>query len=245
MKSQMSPDELDDLLAEEARLEPTAPARRERLWSRLEQSLPPIPPAPAPDAPAPAPAPIPATAAPLVGAKGLLGVALAVGVAGVGWLVTTAHTPTPSAAPSVAALSASAPSSALPAAPFASAALSAPTPLASIASAAATTRPSSAPTASTARLEASSEDPNDPDLLRERALLGSARRALGEGRLDAAAAALDRHAHDFPSGRLREERAALRVQLLQARGDAAGAEKARRELEAAYPESIFLERPAP
>lgn len=58
----------------------------------------------------------------------------------------------------------------------------------------------------------------DDGLTAERELLAIARTAVARGQGDAALSALDRHARQFPRGRLAEERESLRIQALIAAG---------------------------
>ena len=78
-------------------------------------------------------------------------------------------------------------------------------------------------------------------LASERLLLSRAQAALARGRAKAALEALAKHAEQFPSGALTEERLALEVRALQTDGRA---DDARRKAEAfmtAYPKSIFTD----
>jgi hypothetical protein len=72
----------------------------------------------------------------------------------------------------------------------------------------------------------------------ERALLEKARTALAGGDGDAALAAVNRHAKRFPSGLLAEERDALRVRAMAARGDDVQAQLD--DFQSRYPLSLFL-----
>ncbi|HEX4460371.1 MAG TPA: hypothetical protein VIA18_20480 [Polyangia bacterium] len=72
----------------------------------------------------------------------------------------------------------------------------------------------------------------------ERALLEKARTALAGGDGDAALAAVNRHAKLFPSGLLAEERDALRVRAMAARGDDVQAQLD--DFQSRYPLSLFL-----
>ena len=79
------------------------------------------------------------------------------------------------------------------------------------------------------------------DLSRELALLDRAKRALADGDVDAAAGALDLHAHEFPHGRLAQESIALRIRVLVRRGERARALTLYRTLAASEPTSPHLE----
>jgi hypothetical protein len=83
-------------------------------------------------------------------------------------------------------------------------------------------------------------DERDLDLAAERALIDTARTALGRAQGEAALDALRRHGDRFPAGRLVEEREALRVQALAqlGRGDDARAAAARFRKE--HPRSMLL-----
>lgn len=80
----------------------------------------------------------------------------------------------------------------------------------------------------------------DVDLAMERELVERARMALARGQGAEALAALDRHAREFPRGRMAEERETLAIQaLVQAgRTDEARARAAR--FRSAFPHSVFL-----
>jgi hypothetical protein len=79
----------------------------------------------------------------------------------------------------------------------------------------------------------------DTGLSRERALLEVARTALARGEIASALEAVERHARDFPQGRLAEEREVLAVQALAlaGRGDEASARA--RAFRAAFPDSLL------
>ncbi len=79
----------------------------------------------------------------------------------------------------------------------------------------------------------------DLDLGKERALLSTARTALAKRDGPGALAALDRHAGQFPNGRLAEERASLRVQALLLSGDRTRATREAEEFKQAYPKSLL------
>ncbi|MFO0564761.1 MAG: hypothetical protein U0263_03815 [Polyangiaceae bacterium] len=79
----------------------------------------------------------------------------------------------------------------------------------------------------------------DIDLGKERALLATARTALSKGDGAAALAALDRHAAQFPNGRLSEERASLRVQALLLKGDRSAAQREADAFKSKFPKSLL------
>ncbi|MCP4444234.1 MAG: hypothetical protein GY811_02665 [Myxococcales bacterium] len=79
-------------------------------------------------------------------------------------------------------------------------------------------------------------------LSRERALLDSVRRGLRDSDLAGAASAIERHAEEFRSGSLREERETLWVTLLLRRNDLHGAQKRARQFELLFPTSLHLPR---
>ncbi|MEZ4220666.1 MAG: hypothetical protein R3B13_07025 [Polyangiaceae bacterium] len=79
----------------------------------------------------------------------------------------------------------------------------------------------------------------DVDLGKERALLATARTALAKRDGTAALAALDRHAAQFPKGRLAEERASLRVQALLLTGDRSGAQQEADAFKQKFPKSLL------
>lgn len=76
---------------------------------------------------------------------------------------------------------------------------------------------------------------DDGALARESALIGSARSAVGSGDRDAARAALDRHAQEFPHGMLARERWVLDIELACAAHDQAAARRKAAAFYAAYP----------
>ncbi|MEZ4472640.1 MAG: hypothetical protein R3F60_18025 [bacterium] len=99
--------------------------------------------------------------------------------------------------------------------------------------------PSVAPAIAPGTASAPSVPPSDASLAAERRLLIEAMQALRGGRLEAAEAALGRHAARFPAGRLGEERAALGVQVLAARGRVDEARAAADAFLARYPGSVL------
>lgn len=85
---------------------------------------------------------------------------------------------------------------------------------------------------------ASADDP----LGREAQLIASGRAALGSGALDDAAAAIDRHAREFPEGTMGPERMALAVRLQCARRDLPAARAAAASYLRAHPGSALARR---
>ncbi len=103
------------------------------------------------------------------------------------------------------------------------------------------------PASASAPARASSDAPGrapgkDVDLAAERAVLEVARNAVGRGQGAAALAALERHAAEFPRGRLAEEREALWIQALQIAGRSAEARARAERFRARFPKSFL--RPA-
>jgi hypothetical protein len=80
----------------------------------------------------------------------------------------------------------------------------------------------------------------DVSLGRERDLIERARMAIARGQGGAALEALDRHAKDFPRGRLVEEREALAVQALVQDGRLDGARARATLFRTRFPSSVFL-----
>ncbi len=83
-----------------------------------------------------------------------------------------------------------------------------------------------------------SESANDP-LARELVLLKRARSAVSAGNQAAALTAIGEHAQQFPSGRLREEREALRVTALWNMGRRAEAQRAAARFVQQFPRSVL------
>jgi hypothetical protein len=81
-----------------------------------------------------------------------------------------------------------------------------------------------------------------PDLAAEMEVLRRAGTLVRTGDGERAVTVLDEHARRFPGGQLVEDREALRVQALCAKGDAAAAREAARAFEAAHPKSPHLRR---
>jgi outer membrane protein assembly factor BamD (BamD/ComL family) len=71
-------------------------------------------------------------------------------------------------------------------------------------------------------------------------LVETGRSALGRGDWASALAALDKHAREFPHGRLAEERDVLRVQALALGGRTDEARTRAEAFRARYPKSVFL-----
>jgi hypothetical protein len=80
----------------------------------------------------------------------------------------------------------------------------------------------------------------DVDLAAERALLEIARTALARGQSARALEALQRHATEFPRGRLGEEREALSIQALLAAGRRDEARARAERFEKTFPRSLLL-----
>jgi hypothetical protein len=110
----------------------------------------------------------------------------------------------------------------------------APAPTASpLTTSAAATAPASSPSAP-------SKPGHDSDLAAERSLLEDARAAIVRGQGATALSTLDRHASQFPRGRLSEEREALRVQALVAAGRRTEARERAERFRDVYPRSLAL-----
>lgn len=90
---------------------------------------------------------------------------------------------------------------------------------------------------------ASPAAPADADeaLAAERAVLRRAFSAMSQGRWSSAIAALEEHARQFPSGRLREQREAMMVQALRGSGKGAEAAERGQAFEREYPGSLLIE----
>ncbi len=82
----------------------------------------------------------------------------------------------------------------------------------------------------------------DDPLGREAQLIASGRAALGRGALEDAAAAIDRHAREFPDGTMGPERMALAVRLQCARRDLPAARAAAASYLRAHPGSSLARR---
>ncbi len=76
-------------------------------------------------------------------------------------------------------------------------------------------------------------------LKEERALLEGARSALSAGNTKDALAAVELHAHRFPSGQLSEERECLHIRALVVSGDVDGAKRGAAAFAQRYPNSLF------
>ena len=99
--------------------------------------------------------------------------------------------------------------------------------------------PSAAPSGASGKAhEDAGRASRDDDLTAERELLSIARTAVARGQGDAALAALDRHASQFPRGRLAEERESLRIQALIATGRKAEAQDRAKAFGKQFPNSL-------
>ncbi|HEY1335035.1 MAG TPA: hypothetical protein VGF31_12320, partial [Myxococcaceae bacterium] len=78
------------------------------------------------------------------------------------------------------------------------------------------------------------------DTREERELLDRARQDISRGLLGEAGAQLDRHAAQFPSGQLAEERESLVIRLLVREGREREARSRAQRFRHLYPRSIFL-----
>lgn len=95
--------------------------------------------------------------------------------------------------------------------------------------------------ATTSALDGTSDvGAKDVDLGMERALIERARMASARGDNASALAALDRHAQDFPRGRLTEEREALAIQALVQAGRLEEARGRAARFRTRFPSSVFL-----
>jgi hypothetical protein len=82
-------------------------------------------------------------------------------------------------------------------------------------------------------------DAKDRGLAAERKLVEMARTALARGQTDGALAAIHRHARQFPTGQLAEERDSLLVQALVAKGEFAQARAQATHFHRQHPRSLF------
>ncbi len=105
--------------------------------------------------------------------------------------------------------------------------------------AAAPSRPSTAPSIP-APATSSAAVVRDEQMTAERALLDMARMSLARGEATRAFDAIDRHAQQFPRGRLREEREAIRVSALVQAGQAEAARGAAERFRKEFPGSLLL-----
>jgi hypothetical protein len=78
------------------------------------------------------------------------------------------------------------------------------------------------------------------ELAREQAIIDAARAGLTGGHHEAALAALDRHAREFPEGELSEEREGLRVLALARSGRTAEASEGASRFRQRFPRSLLL-----
>jgi hypothetical protein len=79
----------------------------------------------------------------------------------------------------------------------------------------------------------------DGSLAAERAVLEIARNAVGRGEGAVALRALERHAAEFPRGRLAEEREALAVQALELAGRRSEARARAEQFRSRFPKSLL------
>jgi hypothetical protein len=87
---------------------------------------------------------------------------------------------------------------------------------------------------------ASTATTKDTSLGEERALIDMARTAVARGQWDAALATIERHAHEFPKGRMWEEREWLRIQALLAAGRNDEARQRAASFRKTFPHSFLL-----
>jgi hypothetical protein len=80
---------------------------------------------------------------------------------------------------------------------------------------------------------------DESHLNEERALLEKARHLVNVGDTAGALAAVEHHAHRFPSGQLAEERECLRIRALVSSGNAEGAKQVAAAFAQRYPDSLF------
>jgi outer membrane protein assembly factor BamD (BamD/ComL family) len=81
---------------------------------------------------------------------------------------------------------------------------------------------------------------HDTALAAERVLLETARAALARGQRATAVDALERHAREFPRGRLGEEREGLWIQALVGAGRVDEARERFRRFRKSYPRSMLI-----
>jgi hypothetical protein len=117
-------------------------------------------------------------------------------------------------------------------------------PLASVSAAAAVPAPETRPRSSAERTPARPEEgaaaAKDTSLAAERALIDMARTAVARGDGAGALGPLERHAEEFPNGRMTEEREWLRVQALLASGRGEEARERASSFRRAFPHSLML-----
>jgi hypothetical protein len=100
--------------------------------------------------------------------------------------------------------------------------------------------PDALPTASVPRPLVTAVEVTTSNLAKERDLIDTARTGVARGNPEAALAAVSRHEREYPRGQLREEREALRVLAVNARGGKAEAIVLGRQFRKQYPASVFL-----
>ncbi len=154
-------------------------------------------------------------------------------------------------APAPIAMSAAMPASmpaAMPAAmpadevPGAGSGRSAPTPVHDPSMAAPTRAPQVASSVTKTSIPPGSTVGSDEALARERSLLAGARAKLDARSPEEALALIATHVREFPDGRLREEREALAVEALRAKGDTSAADAASRQFSQRFPRSVLQDR---
>jgi hypothetical protein len=99
---------------------------------------------------------------------------------------------------------------------------------------------SAPPTPNAARIRPSSVADSPSDLARERALLDIARADAAHGDPTQALNTAEQHRHQFPRGRLAEEREALAIRALLSLGRRQEAEARARAFRGAYPHSFLI-----
>jgi hypothetical protein len=216
---------------------------RERLWEKLDASLPPDPGGDGGDGGPPADPAKPSPSAPTVPWTSIAthALALAIGAAGATlYASATQPEPEPEAPPAVA-----------PAPEPAPAPDPAPTPMAEPppveampAEEAAQTPPRRSPTPRAERTPEESEEPPRAapasTLAAERVGLEIARTAIGRGEHGNALDALEQHERDYPRSRVSEEREVLWIRALAGAGRRAEAEARAAAFREQHPDSLFL-----
>lgn len=91
-----------------------------------------------------------------------------------------------------------------------------------------------------APLAESATHPRITAFLSERLLIEEARTALADRKTERAWTAIEEHARRFPTGRLTEEREALRIRVLRLRGETDRADEATRAFRSRFPKSLLL-----
>lgn len=100
--------------------------------------------------------------------------------------------------------------------------------------------PASPPATHAAPADGSAETDRDGSLGKERALIDTARTAVARGDGEGALATLTRHAHDFPRGRLAEEREWSTIQALVLGGRTNEAQARATTFRRLFPRSLML-----